>query len=126
MDAETAHHRVTGGLRTFTKIWGAKSLLKSLYTVDDPRLEREVFGLKFKNPVGLAAGFDKNAVEILASELTTPNEPMLCCLASEGTVATPNEVTMVLTGNSLCAKTPMLNSIKMERLVRFLIRLLIL
>jgi dihydroorotate dehydrogenase len=29
--------------------------------VEDPRLEREVFGLKFKNPVGLAAGFDKNA-----------------------------------------------------------------
>src|SRR5690606_30936449 len=61
MNPETAHHRVTGGLRTFTKIWGAKSLLKSLYTVNDPRLEREVFGLKFKNPIGLAAGFDKNA-----------------------------------------------------------------
>lgn len=61
MDPETAHHRVTGGLRSFSKIWGAKSLLKSLYTVNDSRLEREVFGLKFKNPVGLAAGFDKNA-----------------------------------------------------------------
>lgn len=61
MDPETAHHRVTGGLRSISKIWGAKSLLKSLYTVNDSRLEREVFGLKFKNPVGLAAGFDKNA-----------------------------------------------------------------
>ena len=61
MDPETAHHRVTGGLRSFSKIWRAKSLLKSLYTVNDSRLEREVFGLKFKNPVGLAAGFDKNA-----------------------------------------------------------------
>jgi dihydroorotate dehydrogenase len=30
--------------------------------VKDSRLETEVFGLKFKNPVGLAAGFDKNAV----------------------------------------------------------------
>lgn len=29
--------------------------------VDDKKLEREVFGLKFKNPVGLAAGFDKDA-----------------------------------------------------------------
>lgn len=29
--------------------------------IEDPRLEREVFGLKFKNPVGLAAGFDKDA-----------------------------------------------------------------
>lgn len=61
MAPEKAHHTVTNGLRNFTKIWGAKSLLKSLYTVHDPRLEREVFGLKFKNPVGLAAGFDKNA-----------------------------------------------------------------
>lgn len=61
MDPETAHHRVTAGLRGFTKVWGAKSILKSLYAVNDPRLAREVFGLKFKNPVGLAAGFDKNA-----------------------------------------------------------------
>ncbi|SFS32154.1 quinone-dependent dihydroorotate dehydrogenase [Sphingobacterium wenxiniae] len=61
MNPETAHHNVTGGLRRFNKIWGAKSLLRSIYSVDDPRLEREVFGLKFKNPVGLAAGFDKNA-----------------------------------------------------------------
>ena len=61
MGPEKAHHTVTNGLKTFTKIWGSKSILKSLYSVEDPRLEREVFGLKFKNPVGLAAGFDKNA-----------------------------------------------------------------
>ncbi|HMR19174.1 MAG TPA: quinone-dependent dihydroorotate dehydrogenase [Sphingobacterium sp.] len=61
MDPERAHHTVTGGLRTFLKVWGAKSLLKSVYSVTDNRLEREVFGIKFKNPVGLAAGFDKNA-----------------------------------------------------------------
>src|SRR5690606_7731276 len=61
MDPETAHHRVTGGLRSFTKIWGAKSVLKARYAVNTPRWERKVFGLRFKNPVGLAAGFDKNA-----------------------------------------------------------------
>lgn len=61
MDPETAHYQVTGGLRKFGNVWGMKSLLRSMYTVEDPRLEREVFGLKFKNPVGLAAGFDKNA-----------------------------------------------------------------
>lgn len=60
MDPEKAHHTVTDGLTLFSRIWGSKLLLKSLYTVNDPRLEREVFGLKFKNPVGLAAGFDKN------------------------------------------------------------------
>ena len=37
------------------------AILKSIYEVKDSRLEREVFGLKFKNPVGLAAGFDKDA-----------------------------------------------------------------
>lgn len=36
-------------------------MFRALYAVNDKRLEREVFGLKFKNPVGLAAGFDKDA-----------------------------------------------------------------
>lgn len=36
-------------------------MVKNAFELDDPRLEREVFGLKFKNPVGLAAGFDKDA-----------------------------------------------------------------
>jgi dihydroorotate dehydrogenase len=45
-----------------SKIPGVPFLFKSLYVVNDKRLETEVFGLKFKNPVGLAAGFDKDAV----------------------------------------------------------------
>lgn len=61
MNPEQAHHNVTSGLKFFTKIWGTDALLKSLYTVEDPRLQTTVFGLTFKNPVGLAAGFDKNA-----------------------------------------------------------------
>ena len=61
MNPENAHHRVTSGLKTFNKIWGSKAILKSLFTVEDPILETQVFGLTFKNPVGLAAGFDKNA-----------------------------------------------------------------
>lgn len=67
-DPENIHHFVTGGLRIANRIWGVKSLLKSNFEVIDSRLEREVMGLKFKNPVGLAAGFDKNAelVEELA------------------------------------------------------------
>ena len=44
------------------KIPGIPALFRFLYSVNDKRLETEVFGLKFKNPVGLAAGFDKNAV----------------------------------------------------------------
>ncbi len=60
LDAEKAHHLSFTCIRLLSKI-GFASLLKSLYTVNDKRLEREIFGLKFRNPVGLAAGFDKNA-----------------------------------------------------------------
>lgn len=38
------------------------AIFRSLYVVEDVKLERQLFGLTFKNPVGLAAGFDKNAV----------------------------------------------------------------
>lgn len=37
-------------------------ILRKIYKIEDKRLERTLFGIKFKNPVGLAAGFDKNAV----------------------------------------------------------------
>ncbi|WP_411274895.1 quinone-dependent dihydroorotate dehydrogenase [Daejeonella sp.] len=60
-DPENIHHFVTGGLRRASRIWGVKPFLKNAFQLDDKRLEREVLGLKFKNPLGLAAGFDKNA-----------------------------------------------------------------
>ncbi len=47
-------------LRFYQKI-GLGSIFRSVYKVEDPKLERELFGLKFPNPVGLAAGFDKDA-----------------------------------------------------------------
>ncbi len=40
---------------------GAAWLCRRLYRLNDPRLEREVFGIRFSNPVGVAAGFDKEA-----------------------------------------------------------------
>lgn len=60
-DPEDVHHFSFKVLKMIHKIPGIASLLKAYFVEDDPRLEREVFGLKFKNPVGLAAGFDKNA-----------------------------------------------------------------
>lgn len=60
-DPEIIHYVVTGALRRVNRIWGVKSLLKNLYQLDDKRLATEVLGLKFNNPLGLAAGFDKNA-----------------------------------------------------------------
>lgn len=61
MAPESAHHFTTSLLRTLYHSPGGASLLHMLYGWEDQKLERELFGLKFKNPVGLAAGFDKNA-----------------------------------------------------------------
>jgi dihydroorotate dehydrogenase len=48
-------------IRITLSIPGMKAIWKKLYVVDHPKLKRELFGLTFDNPVGLAAGFDKNA-----------------------------------------------------------------
>ncbi len=66
-DPEKVHYISFSFIKFFSKI-GFSPLFRSLFVVDDPRLEKEVFGLKFKNPVGLAAGFDKNA--LLYNELS--------------------------------------------------------
>ena len=60
-DPEKVHYFTFSLIRILNKIPGFSSLVKMLYEVNDPRLEREFFGIKFKNPVGLAAGFDKDA-----------------------------------------------------------------
>lgn len=61
LDPEEIHYFTFSALRFLNKIPGFPALFRSLYEVRDARLETEVFGLKFKNPVGLAAGFDKDA-----------------------------------------------------------------
>lgn len=61
-DPEKIHHFTFSSIRFMNNIPGMPALLKSMYGVKDSRLEREVFGLKFPNPVGLAAGLDKDAV----------------------------------------------------------------
>ena len=60
-DPEKVHYFTFSFIRFLNKIPGFSSLFQALYEVKDVRLEREVFGIKFKNPVGLAAGFDKDA-----------------------------------------------------------------
>jgi len=49
-------------LRDVNKFAPAKKLLKKNFTTQHPSLEKELFGLRFPNPVGLGAGFDKNAL----------------------------------------------------------------
>jgi dihydroorotate dehydrogenase len=58
---EGSHNFVLRFLKTIFKLPGVSRLLSFLYCVEDERLKRHLFGLTFKNPIGLAAGFDKNA-----------------------------------------------------------------
>ena len=60
LDPEKVHYISFFLIRFFSKI-GFGPLFRADFVVEDKRLERELFGLKFRNPVGLAAGFDKNA-----------------------------------------------------------------
>lgn len=60
-DPEKVHHFVVANLKRFNSMPGGAALSRAIWSFNDLRLEKEVFGLKFKNPVGLAAGFDKNA-----------------------------------------------------------------
>jgi dihydroorotate dehydrogenase len=61
LDPEKVHYLTTDALRTAFGLPFAKGISRSMFRVEDKRLERELFGLKFPNPVGLAAGFDKDA-----------------------------------------------------------------
>lgn len=58
---ESVHHFVVISLKLLFRIPGAGRIINKLTQVNHPLLEKEVFGLKFKNPVGIAAGFDKQA-----------------------------------------------------------------
>ena len=61
-DPEKIHHFTFSLIKFLSKIPGISSIFRSLYVIKDKRLERQLFGLRFNNPVGLAAGFDKNAL----------------------------------------------------------------
>ena len=58
---EFIHHISFKFIKFGSMIPGKMWALRLLFKINDTRLEREVFGLKFDNPVGLAAGFDKDA-----------------------------------------------------------------
>lgn len=62
LDAERAHHLTMQSFKTVQLGGPITDAFTSGWRVDDPKLARTVFGLKFKNPVGLAAGFDKDGV----------------------------------------------------------------
>ncbi|SDR84796.1 dihydroorotate oxidase A [Polaribacter sp. KT25b] len=61
-DPEKIHYFTFYLIKFLCKIPFVSNIFRSLYQINDKKLERTLFGLSFKNPVGLAAGFDKNAV----------------------------------------------------------------
>lgn len=61
-DPEKIHHFTFKGIKFILKIPGMKFIWKKRFVVENKQLERELFGIRFKNPVGLAAGFDKNGL----------------------------------------------------------------
>jgi len=58
---ETIHHFIIRLIKSCFRIGLVRKLVRGAYTIESQGLEKEVFGLKFNNPVGLAAGFDKDA-----------------------------------------------------------------
>ena len=63
-DPEKIHTFTFFLIKVFFKIPILGFIIESFYKVKSPKLERKLFGLNFENPVGIAAGFDKNATHI--------------------------------------------------------------
>ncbi len=62
LPAETAHHFAFGLLRLVAAIPGVTSLLRTIFHESDSATRVRALGLEFPNPIGLAAGFDKDAI----------------------------------------------------------------
>ena len=66
---ETAHNVSMKGLDLVAALPGINTLIRNHFQVQDTSLSKTVFGLHFPNPVGLGAGFDKNAAHLDALDL---------------------------------------------------------
>jgi dihydroorotate dehydrogenase len=64
LDPETAHGLTMGALRLAQAVPFVTSALRRRFLVDSPALAQTLFGREIPNPVGLAAGFDKDAVAV--------------------------------------------------------------
>jgi dihydroorotate dehydrogenase len=65
-DPEMAHHLVMHPLVLASRSRVLLSIIEAASAYKSPVLERDVFGVHFPNPVGLAGGFDKNGVALPA------------------------------------------------------------
>lgn len=62
LDPEKAHHLTFSLIKFANSVPGMSLIFRSLYNTENPLLKRDLFGLTFQNPVGLAAGLDKDAL----------------------------------------------------------------
>ena len=60
MNPEAAHHFTFNALKVIFAIPGVQFIAKQMFVLKSKSLEKEIMGLKFPNPIGLAAGFDKD------------------------------------------------------------------
>ena len=68
LPAEKAHYFTVNLLKLSLKVPFSKLLFKKLFCLETPLIQRTVFGIDFPNPIGLAAGFDKNATCFIEME----------------------------------------------------------
>src|SRR4051812_6786804 len=61
VDPEVIHHFTFNFLKFWCRVPGVRAILSLFYTYKHPNLEKILFGIRFPNPVGLAAGMDKDA-----------------------------------------------------------------
>ncbi|MCG8576440.1 MAG: quinone-dependent dihydroorotate dehydrogenase [Flavobacteriales bacterium] len=61
-DPESVHHFTFKFIKVSSKFPGVSAIRRKQNRLNNPNLKRTVFGLEFENPVGIAAGFDKNAI----------------------------------------------------------------
>ncbi|CAN5417937.1 quinone-dependent dihydroorotate dehydrogenase [soil metagenome] len=66
---EDVHYFSMNALRNACKLGFMKNMIRSSFSFNDTALSKELFGLHFKNPVGLGAGFDKNALYLTELEV---------------------------------------------------------
>lgn len=64
LDPERAHALTLGALRAAGALPLTRALLGRALRFEDPRLSVEAFGQRFRNPLGLAAGYDKNGIAV--------------------------------------------------------------
>ena len=64
LSPERAHHLAFLAMRWATRFEPVRTVVSKILVVDDPVLRNSVFGVEFPNPVGLAAGFDKDATGV--------------------------------------------------------------